>query len=62
MPFQAKPFYNLDDDSVTVFFAEDESYREYVNPQLVLYKSLKTHEIVGCRICGVLKHKVSTAF
>lgn len=52
-PFKIAPHYCKEMDSVEIYFTDESAYAETVNASLTLYKSMKTNEIVGCKIFGV---------
>lgn len=53
--FQIHPHYDSDSDSLTVFIANDESFRERVDSLLTVYRSIKSNAVVGCHIKHVTK-------
>jgi hypothetical protein len=40
-------------DALTVYFEGVPDYSERLNDHVTLYRSLETHELVGCRIKGI---------
>ena len=53
--FEPKPYYDPNDDSITFYFCDDESYRERVDDFLTVYRSCKTEEVVGCHLKNISK-------
>lgn len=53
--FVKKPFYDPVDDSITLFFADDEACREKVDRFLSVYRSFQTKQVVGCHLKDVRK-------
>lgn len=48
--FAPTPHYDPDSDSLSLFIAEDESYRERIDKLLTVYRSFRTREVVGCHV------------
>ncbi|MCE9552287.1 MAG: hypothetical protein K8T91_02785 [Planctomycetes bacterium] len=44
---------NVEADALTAYFKEDADYSERLIDHVTLYRSIDTHEIVGCRIKGI---------
>jgi hypothetical protein len=51
--FVARPHYFPDGDYVTFYLSDERSYAERVDGLLTVYRSMKTDELVGCKIKGV---------
>lgn len=49
------PHYDADSDSLTIFIADDESYREHIDRLLTVYRSNRSKEVVGCHIKNVTR-------
>lgn len=54
--FKPRPYYGHEEDSLTFYFAQDESYGRRVDELLTLFLSLKTDALVGCQVKGVRKY------
>jgi len=54
--FQPRPYYGRDEDSLTFYFNNAESYARRVDELLTLFLSLKTEELVGFQVKGVRKN------
>lgn len=48
--FEVHPHYDSDSDTLSIFIAEDESFRERIDARLTVYRSLATKQVVGCHI------------
>jgi len=44
------PYTYTSEHAITVYFKGDADYSEVLTDEITLYKSMETHEIVGCRI------------
>jgi len=53
--FKPVPHYSPLGDFVTWFFRDDRAYEERVDELLTVYLSMKTGDLVGCKIEGVRK-------
>lgn len=48
------PFYNRTGDLLEVYLADcEEAYADPLNKHVTIFRSMKTHEIVGCKVYGV---------
>ncbi len=54
--FEPRPYYGHEEDCLTFFFDNAESYARRVDGLLTLFLSLKTDELVGCQIKGVRRN------
>ena len=54
--FELRPYYGLEEDSLTFYFAKAESYGQRVDELLTLFLSVKTDELVGCQVKGIRKY------
>jgi hypothetical protein len=54
--FQPRPYYGPEEDCLTFYFDNAESYAKRVDELLTLFLSLKTNELVGCQVKGVRKN------
>lgn len=52
-PFTPSAYYGTEEDSLTFYFRDDESYAQRYNKLVTLFKSLQTGELVGCQIKGL---------
>jgi len=53
--FRPRPYYGPEEDSLTFYFDNTESYGKRVDELLTLFLSVKSDELVGCQIKGVRK-------
>ena len=53
MGLKSRPLYFQDGDFVTFFFKEDLAFEERVDELVTVYRSMRTREMVGCKIKGV---------
>ena len=44
------PFVCREGDSLTVYWKKDADYAESISPDIWLFRSIDTHEVVGCRV------------
>lgn len=51
--FKPYTYYCADADALSVYFKPDADYSERLADHVTLYRSLESHELVGCRIKGV---------
>src|SRR5437868_4269436 len=51
--FRPRPHFFRDGDYVTYFFREDRAYEQRIDELLTVYRSVKTDELVGCKVKGV---------
>jgi hypothetical protein len=54
--FKPRPYYGQDEDCLTFYFNNAESYARRVDELLTLFLSLKNDELVGCQVKGVRKN------
>jgi len=54
--FEPRPYYGHEEDCLTFYFDNAESYARRVDELLTLFLSLKTNELVGCQVKGVRKN------
>jgi hypothetical protein len=54
--FEPRPYYGHDEDCLTFYFDNAESYARRVDELLTLFLSLKNNELVGCQVKGVRKN------
>ncbi len=53
--FEPRPYYSSDGDFLVFYLRDDEAFAERVDDLLTVYRSIKTKELVGCKIKGVLR-------
>lgn len=51
--FSPVPHYNTTGDLIWAYFKDELAYSENLSPDLVVHRSMKTHEIVGVTIHGI---------
>src|SRR5439155_11625972 len=54
--FEPRPYYGHEEDCLTFYFDNAESYARRVDELLTLFLSVKTDELVGCQVKGVRKN------
>ena len=54
--FEPRAYYGHEEDCLTFYFDNAESYAKRVDELLTLFLSLKTNELVGCQVKGVGKN------
>lgn len=54
--FAPRPYYGAEEDCLTFYFDNAESFARRVDDLLTLYLSVKTNELVGCQVKGVRKN------
>jgi hypothetical protein len=54
--FESRPYFGPDEDSLTFYFDDAESYGKRVDQLLTLVLSVKNDELVGCQVKGVRKN------
>ncbi len=54
--FEPRPYYGSEEDSLTFYFNNAESYGKRVDELLTLFLSVKNDELVGCQVKGVRKN------
>ena len=54
--FEPRPYYGSEEDSLTFYFDNAESYGKRVDELLTLFLSVKNDELVGCQVKGVRKN------
>jgi hypothetical protein len=52
-PFQPYVAHSPEADALTVYFNADPDYSQRLTDHVTLYRSIKTNELVGCRIKGI---------
>ncbi len=53
--FQPYTYLSKEADALTIYFKGDPDYSKVLTDQIMLFLSVETNEIVGCRIDGVSK-------
>jgi len=51
--FKAKPHYDPETDTLTLFVAPDEAWREPIDRFLTIYRAQRTNAVVGCHVKDV---------
>src|SRR5262245_36009793 len=51
--FQPRPYYGADEDCLTFYFDNAESYGKRVDELLTVFLSVKNDELVGCQVKGI---------
>ena len=54
--FKPRPYYGQEEDSLTFYFDNAESFARRVDDVLTLFLSLKGNRLVGCQVKGVRKN------
>jgi len=54
--FEPRPYYGHDEDCLTFYFHNAESYGRRVDELLTLFLSLETNDLVGCQVKGIRKN------
>lgn len=54
--FEPRPYFTSDEDSLTFYFDNAESYGKRVDDLLTLFLSVKNDELVGCQVKGIRKN------
>jgi hypothetical protein len=54
--FDPRPYYGPEEDSLTFYFKNTESYGKRVDELLTLFLSVKDDELVGCLVKGVRRN------
>jgi hypothetical protein len=54
--FEPHPYYGPEEDSLTFYFDDAESYGKRVDELLTLFLSVKKDQLVGCQVKGVRKN------
>ena len=54
--FEPRPYFGPEEDSLTFYFKNTESYGKRVDELLTLFLSVKNDELVGCQVKGVRKN------
>lgn len=51
--FKPHAYYGPEEDSLTFYFRDEESYAERYNRLVTLFRSFATNEVVGCQVKGI---------
>jgi hypothetical protein len=51
--FEPRPYFGPDEDSLTFYFDNAESYGKRVDDLLTLFRSVKNDKLVGCQVKGL---------
>src|SRR5437764_10757209 len=54
--FEPRPYYGSEEDCLTFYFDNAESYGKRVDKLLTLFLAVKNDELVGCQVKGVRKN------
>ena len=54
--FEPRPYFGPEEDSLTFYFDNAESYGKRVDDLLTLFLSVKNDELVGCQVKGIRKN------
>jgi hypothetical protein len=54
--FEPRPYFGPEEDSLTFYFDNAESYGKRVDDLLTLFLSVKTDQLVGCQVKGIRKN------
>jgi hypothetical protein len=54
--FEPRPYFGPEEDSLTFYFDNTESYGKRVDDLLTLFLSVKSDQLVGCRVKGIRKN------
>jgi len=54
--FEPHPYFGLEEDCLTFYFDNAESYGKRIDDLLTLFLSVKNNELVGCQVKGIRKN------
>lgn len=54
--FAPRPYYGAEEDSLTFYLRNDESYARRIDERVTVFLSFDKDELVGCQVKGVRRH------